>query len=77
MRHVCDLPMALYGARSLLDRCGRPDSLADLMGIDFGGFDKDDLLLRLMVAVGLPKRREDFGVRCDDQVVYWNLVRAR
>ncbi len=76
MRHLCDLPMALYGARNLLDRCGRPETMADLMAMDFVGFDKDDLVLRLMVALSLPKRREDFAVRCDDQVVYWNLVRA-
>lgn len=76
MRHLCDLPMGMYGATAFLDRHGRPDTLTDLLGLDFIGFDKSDLVLRLMAGLGLQKRREDFPVRCDDQVVYWNLVRA-
>ncbi len=29
-----------------------------------------------MAALGHPRRRQDFAVRCDDQLVYWQLVRA-
>ena len=76
MRHLCDLPMGIYGAKSFLDRCGRPETVSDLLAVDFIGFDKSDLALRMMANLGLKKRREDFPVRCDDQVVYWNLVRA-
>lgn len=74
--HVTDLPMGLYGARSLLDRCGRPQTLQDLLALDYVGFDRSDLILRMMQRLGMPRRREDFPVRCDDQIVYWNLVRA-
>ena len=76
MRHLGDLAMGLYGAKSYLDRNGRPDTLEAFMAMDFIGFDKSDLALRMMASMGLHKRREDFPVRCDDQVVYWNLVRA-
>ena len=48
----------------------------DLLKLDFVGFDRSDLILRLMAGLGIQRRREDFWVRCDDQVVYWNLVRA-
>jgi DNA-binding transcriptional LysR family regulator len=75
-RHVADLPVALYAARSFLDRHGRPTSTEELLALDFVGFDRDDLILRMMAGFGLHRRREDFPVRCDDQVVYWNLVRA-
>jgi DNA-binding transcriptional LysR family regulator len=75
-RHVADLPTALYAARSLLDAFGRPSNIDDLMALDFVGFDRDDLILRLMAEFGIHKQREDFPVRCDDQIVYWNLVRA-
>lgn len=76
MRHLCDLAMGIYGATGFLDRHGRPDTLDQFLAMDFVGMDKSDLALRLMARLGLQKRREDFAVRCDDQVVYWNLVRA-
>lgn len=75
-RHLADLPTALYGARAFLDRHGRPETLEALLAMDFVGFDRDDLILRLMAGLGAPRRREDFPLRCDDQLVYWNLVRA-
>ena len=76
MRHLCDLPMGIYGATAFLDRHGRPETLADFTALDFVGFDKSDMALRLLASLGLTRRREDFPVRCDDQVVYWNLVRS-
>lgn len=75
-RHLTDLPMALYGAKPFLDRHGRPESLQDLLRFDLVGFDRSDLMLRMMASLGLSRKREDFPLRCDDQLVYWNLVRA-
>jgi DNA-binding transcriptional LysR family regulator len=74
--HVADLPMGIYAARSYLDRRGRPATPADLLALDFIGFDRSDMILRLFRSLGIERRREDFPVRCDDQIVYWNLVRA-
>ncbi|MEI6099547.1 MAG: LysR family transcriptional regulator [Alphaproteobacteria bacterium] len=76
MRHLCDLPTGIYAAKSYLDRRGRPQTEADLLTHDFIGFDKSDLILRMMSSLGFAMRRQDFALRCDDQVVYWNLVRA-
>lgn len=75
-RHLADLPLALYGAKSILDSQGRPENLQDLLRFDLVGFDRSDLMLKMMASLGLPRRREDFPLRCDDQLVYWNLVRA-
>ena len=75
-RHVADLPTAVYAARTLLDRHGRPQNAEELLQMDFVGFDRYDLILRMMAALGVPRKREDFALRCDDQVVYWALVRA-
>lgn len=75
-RHVADLPTAIYAARSFLDRHGRPGTTEDLLALDFIGFDRDDLIIRMMAGFGIKRRREDFPVRCDDQLVYWNLLRA-
>lgn len=75
-RHIADLPTAVYAAKSFLDRHGRPRTVEDLMTLDFVGFDRSDLILRLMAALGIERKREDFPLRCDDQVAHWNLVRA-
>lgn len=75
-RHLCDQPMGLYAATSYLDRHGRPGTIDDLLALDIVGFDRSDLQLRLMRGLGLTLHREDFRTRCDDQLVYWNLVRA-
>ena len=75
-RHLGDFSTAIYAAKSDLDRVGRPTTPDDLLAHDFIGFDRSDLILRLMASLGYPRKREDFPLRCDDQVVYWNLVRA-
>lgn len=75
-RHLCDLPMAIYAAKSYLDRRGRPTSPEALLRFDTVGMDRADLHLRMMAHLGLIRKREDFPVRCDDQVVYWALVQA-
>ena len=75
-RHLADLPTALYAARNFLDRHGRPQTVEALLELDFVGFDRSDLILRMMADFGISRRREDFPLRCDDQIVYWNLVRA-
>ncbi|MDP2738925.1 MAG: LysR family transcriptional regulator [Pseudorhodobacter sp.] len=75
-RHVCDLPIALYAAHSYLARRGTPQNRDELLALDFVGYDTSDMILRLMAGLGAPVGRDFFGLRCDDQLVYWNLVRA-
>lgn len=75
-RHVTNLPMNLYAAPSLLARHGRPQTVEQLLALPFVGFDRNDLILRMMAGLGISRRRDDFALRCDDQLVYWNLVRA-
>ncbi len=74
--HVTDLPMGLFAAKSYLGDRPRPATAGDLMALDFVGFDRSDYMLQLMARQGFAARREDFKLRCDDQVVYWSLVRA-
>lgn len=74
--HVADLSLGLYAASAYLDRRGRPASMEDLLAHDFVGFDRSELMIRMMAGLGLVRRRGDFPVRCDDQLVHWNLVRA-
>ncbi len=75
-KHICDQPMAVYATKSYLDRMGRPETLEDAARLDFVGFDKSDLIIRMMTDLGLETTRDFFAVRCDQQAVHWELVRA-
>lgn len=75
-KHVCDQPTAVYAAKSYLDRKGRPETLEEAKRLDFVGFDKSDLIIRSMADLGIEATRDFFAVRCDQQAVYWELIRA-
>lgn len=75
-RHITDLSIGTFAAKSYLDRKGRPASLDDLFDHDLVGFDRDDTMLRAMANMGWSATRDWFAVRCDNQAVYWALVRA-
>ncbi len=74
--HLCDLPMGLYAAQDYLQHHPAPQTVEDLRHHQIIGFDRSPLMLQMMRALGFSARREDFPLRCDDQLVYWNLVRA-
>ncbi|XHC09203.1 LysR family transcriptional regulator [Labrenzia sp. ac12] len=75
-RKIADQPIALYAAHSVLDRYGNPETLEELTNVPFVGFDRSDMILRQMRDLGLRLDRHFFGVRCDQQATYWELVRA-
>ncbi|NBZ87385.1 LysR family transcriptional regulator [Stagnihabitans tardus] len=75
-RHLADLPMGLYAAKTYLDRRGRPQSPEDMAAHDLIGMDRSDLVQRMLDFLKIPLKRGDFPVRCDDQLVYLNLMRA-
>ncbi|MEO0637449.1 MAG: LysR family transcriptional regulator [Pseudomonadota bacterium] len=75
-RKVAEQPLALYGATSLLDRMGEPGSLEELEAYPFVGLDRDDLIIRHMRSLGFDVSRRFFGVRCDNQAAFWELVRS-
>ena len=75
-RHLIDLPLGLYAAKTYLIRVGRPTTPDEVLARDLIGFDRSDQMLRMLQGLGISRTRNDFPLRCDDQVVYWNLVRA-
>lgn len=75
-RHVTELSLGVYAAKSYLDRVGRPDSVEALLALDWVGYDRNDLMIRGMRAAGWPVTRDFFKLRTDDQAAHWQLVRA-
>ncbi|NRB05567.1 MAG: LysR family transcriptional regulator [Rhodobacteraceae bacterium] len=75
-QHICDVPVAIFAAKSYLDQRGRPHSPEDLLNYDLVGYDTDELIVRSMRDMGWHVQAEDFAVRCDTQSANWELVRA-
>jgi DNA-binding transcriptional LysR family regulator len=74
-RKISDLTFALYASKNQLIRQGNPQNIEELTAMDFVGFDRSDMIIRTMRAIGFRVDRSFFGVRCDDQATYWELVR--
>ena len=75
-RRLGETPLSLYGARSYLERNGRPQQLGDLLHHDVIGFDRADDIVRGYAMHGFQVTRTQFPVRCDDQMVCWHLLLA-
>lgn len=75
-RKLGDTPLGLFGAKSYIARRGKPETLPSLLDHDVIGFDRSDLILKGYAFHGFPVTREQFPVRCDDQMVCWHLLLA-
>ncbi|WP_137702432.1 LysR family transcriptional regulator [Marimonas lutisalis] len=75
-RHLGDMEMGAFAARSYLDRRGTPRSAGELFEHELVGYDRSELILRGMREAGFEATRDWFATRCDMQTVYWELVRA-
>ncbi len=76
-KHLGDLPLGVFGSVDYLNRKGRPETIEDMLnGHDLIGYDADEQILRGMRQMGYDARRDWFRIRCDNNVVYWELLRA-
>lgn len=75
-RHITDLESGAYASTAYLDRVGRPETLQDVLKLDLLGFDRNDMILREMRNFGIEAQRDWFRTRCDDFLVYWELLKA-
>ena len=75
-QHIGDIALGVFAAKSYLADRGRPRSLADLPRHDFVGYDTNPEIINGFVVAGIPVDRDFFKTRCDDNIAYWELVRA-
>jgi DNA-binding transcriptional LysR family regulator len=75
-RKLGEAPIGLFGARAYFARRGRIETIEGLLEHDLIGFDRSDGVIKGYAARGHSVTREDFPVRCDDQMLYWNLLLA-
>ena len=74
-RHVGDMAIGLYAAKTYLARKGPMTTTEDINDHDFIGFDKSDLVIRFFRELGVEVDRNFFPVRTDSQTTYWEMVR--
>jgi len=75
-RKVNEISVAAHSSEKYLDEFGYPKTMMDLTNHRLIGYDRDDLILQAMSAMGMPGSREMFSFRTDNQLVYWQLLKA-
>ncbi len=74
-QHIGEIGLSAFAAHSYLQRRGVPTADTVLQH-DFVGFDQDPTIVDGFRTGGMAVTRDWFKTRCDDNVVYWELVRA-
>lgn len=75
-QHIGDIPLSVFASKSYLERNGPLTGPEKILDHDFVGYDNDTAITDGMKTAGFPIDRHFFKVRCDNNIAYWNLVRA-
>jgi DNA-binding transcriptional LysR family regulator len=75
-QHIGDVALGVFAARSYLARKGGLADPTQIQNHDVVGYDADTSIIDGMRDAGIPVDRHFFKVRCDDNIAYWNLIRA-
>lgn len=76
VRKVAELPLTACAARSYLARRGRPEHAEDMTDHDLVGYDRGMELIEGFAAFGIAIDRHAFRFRTDNQIVFWEAVKA-
>jgi DNA-binding transcriptional LysR family regulator len=68
--------LGIFARRDYLARNGTPQTINDVAGHTVIGFDRDESFARALQAYGLNIKREDFGLRVDNDLARANALRA-
>jgi len=72
---VSDVPARLYASAGYLKRIGNPELPADFSDADFIGFDRSELLITALNALGFNLTQQNFPVVTENHIVHWELVK--
>ena len=75
-QHLGEIELGVYASKAYLAARGRPTSINDLAGHEFVGYDTNTAITDGFRAFGIDIDRSFFKTRCDDNIAYWELVRA-
>ncbi len=75
-RHLGGMKIGMFATRAYVARKGLPTSVRDIRTHDFVGYNDDPAIVVGMRGLGMRIDKHFFKVRCDQQAVHWELVRA-
>ncbi|MGM0584541.1 MAG: LysR family transcriptional regulator, partial [Pseudomonadota bacterium] len=75
-RKAGELALGLFASDAYAARHGLPETPEEMRAHRVLGYDRSDLVVEGFAAAGLPVPTRFFRLRTDDQVVYWEAVRA-
>ncbi len=75
-QHIGDIALGIFAANSYVAARGMPHTAGELQQHDFVGYDANTDIIAGFNAAGFPIDRDFFKTRCDDNIAYWELVRA-
>ena len=75
-QHIGEIGLSVFAARRYLAERGTPKTVQEMLTHDFVGFDSNTDIIEGFNQAGLKIDRDFFKVRCDDNIAYWELVRA-
>jgi len=74
-KKIADRSARLYASPAYLDRIGNPTSPAGLSHADFFGFDRTELMIKGLRALGLELTVKNFPIITDNHLVQWELAK--
>lgn len=74
-RKIADRRARMYASPAYLERIGHPRTPADLGDAEFFGFDRTDLMIRGLRALGLELGARNFPIVTDNHLVQWELAK--
>ena len=75
-RHIGNMKVGMFASTAYIDKRGMPSHLEEFITHDFIGYNGNDVIISGMREMGLDVDRHFFKLRCDQQVVHWELARA-
>jgi DNA-binding transcriptional LysR family regulator len=74
-RKIADRDARLYAAPSYLEHIGNPTSPADLSRADFFGFDRTEIMIKGLRALGIEVGPKNFPIVTGNHLVQWELAK--
>ncbi|MBM7069129.1 LysR family transcriptional regulator [Actibacterium sp. 188UL27-1] len=75
-RYIGDLALGLFGTKEYVDTLGPLRTVDDLLKCELVGYDRDERIIRGLRDFGHLVDRNAFATRCDNRIIYSELVRA-